>query len=112
MGILNVTPDSFSDGGRYLDVDHAIAYAHQMVEDGADIIDIGGESSRPGALPVSIDEELARVLPVIEDLANRTATYGVFAGSELPRAPEHQPRDESGGAAPSAQRQSVAPRRR
>ena len=74
MGILNVTPDSFSDGGRYLDVDHAIAYAHQMVEDGADIIDIGGESSRPGALPVSIDEELARVLPVIEDLANRTAT--------------------------------------
>ena len=74
MGILNVTPDSFSDGGRYLDVDHAIAYAHQMVEDGADIIDIGGESSRPGALPVSIDEELARVLPVIGDLANRTAT--------------------------------------
>ena len=74
MGILNVTPDSFSDGGRYLDVDYAIAYAHQMVEDGADIIDIGGESSRPGALPVSIDEELARVLPVIEDLANRTAT--------------------------------------
>ena len=74
MGILNVTPDSFSDGGRYLDVDHAIAYAHQMVEDGADIIDIGGESSRPGALPVSIDEELARVLPVIEDLTNRTAT--------------------------------------
>ncbi len=74
MGILNVTPDSFSDGGRYLDVDHAITYAHQMVEDGADIIDIGGESSRPGALPVSIDEELARVLPVIEDLANRTAT--------------------------------------
>jgi dihydropteroate synthase len=75
MGILNVTPDSFSDGGRYLDVDHAIAYAHQMVEDGVDIIDIGGESSRPGALPVSIDEELARVLPVIEELANRTATF-------------------------------------
>ena len=74
MGILNVTPDSFSDGGRYLDIDHAIAYAHQMVDDGADIIDIGGESSRPGALPVSIDEELARVLPVIEELANRTAT--------------------------------------
>ena len=74
MGILNVTPDSFSEGGRYLDVDHAIAYAHQMIEDGADIIDIGGESSRPGALPVSTDEELARVLPVIEELANRTAT--------------------------------------
>ncbi len=74
MGILNVTPDSFSDGGRYLDVDRAIAYAYKMVEDGADIIDIGGESSRPGALPVPTDEELARVLPVIEELANGTAT--------------------------------------
>ena len=74
MGILNVTPDSFSDGGRYLDVDRAIDYAHQMVNDGADIIDIGGESSRPGALPVPTDEELARVLPVIEALANGTET--------------------------------------
>ena len=74
MGILNVTPDSFSDGGRYLDVDRAIDYALQMVEDGADIIDIGGESSRPGALPVPTDEELARVLPVIEALANGTQT--------------------------------------
>ena len=72
MGILNVTPDSFSDGGCYLDSNRAIAYAHQMIEDGADIIDIGGESSRPGASPVSTDEELARVLPVIEALANRT----------------------------------------
>ena len=72
MGILNVTPDSFSDGGRYLDASRAIAYAHQMIEDGADIIDIGGESSRPGASPVSTDEELARVLPVIEALANGT----------------------------------------
>ena len=70
MGILNVTPDSFSDGGRYLDVNRAIDYAHQMIEDGADIIDIGGESSRPGALPVPTDEELARVLPVIEALTN------------------------------------------
>ena len=74
MGILNVTPDSFSDGGRYLDASRAIAYAHQMIEDGADIIDIGGESSRPGALPVSTDEELIRVLPVIEALASRTET--------------------------------------
>ena len=72
MGILNVTPDSFSDGGCYLDANRAIAYAHQMIEDGADIIDIGGESSRPGALPVSTDEELARILPVIETLANGT----------------------------------------
>ena len=74
MGILNVTPDSFSDGGCYLDSSRAIAYAHQMIEDGADIIDIGGESSRPGASPVSTDEELARVLPVIEALANGTET--------------------------------------
>ena len=73
MGVLNVTPDSFSDGGRYLDVGRAIVYARKMVEDGADIIDIGGESSRPGALPVSTDEELARVLPVIEGLANEMA---------------------------------------
>lgn len=72
MGILNVTPDSFSDGGRYLDVDRAIAYAYQMIDDGADIIDIGGESSRPGALPVPTDQELARVLPVIKALANGT----------------------------------------
>ena len=70
MGILNVTPDSFSDGGRYLGAKRAIDYAHQMIEDGADIIDIGGESSRPGALPVSTDEELTRVLPVIEALVN------------------------------------------
>ena len=74
MGILNITPDSFSDGGRYLDVDRAIDHAHQMVEEGADIIDIGGESSRPGALPVPTDEELTRVLPVIEALANGTET--------------------------------------
>jgi dihydropteroate synthase len=72
MGILNVTPDSFSDGGCYLGVDRAISHAHKMVEEGADIIDIGGESSRPGALPVSIDEEFARVLPVIEELASET----------------------------------------
>lgn len=72
MGILNVTPDSFSDGGHYSDVDKAIARAQQMVEEGADIIDIGGESTRPGALPVSVADELARVLPVIEGLASET----------------------------------------
>ena len=75
MGILNVTPDSFSDGGRYLDANRAIDYAHQMIEDGADIIDIGGESSRPGALPVSTDEELTRVLPVIDALAKGTDAF-------------------------------------
>lgn len=73
MGILNVTPDSFSDGGRYLDPDAAVAQALRMVEDGADILDIGGESTRPGHEPVSIDEELRRVLPVIEALRGRVA---------------------------------------
>ena len=71
MGILNVTPDSFSDGGHYLDAQNAIAHAKAMAEEGADIIDIGGESSRPGASPVSANEELARVLPVIEGIADK-----------------------------------------
>ena len=68
MGILNVTPDSFSDGGRYHAVDDAIARGQRMREEGADIIDIGGESTRPGAVPVSADEEIARVTPVVEAL--------------------------------------------
>ncbi|TKD66958.1 dihydropteroate synthase [Pseudalkalibacillus hwajinpoensis] len=66
MGILNATPDSFSDGGEYNTVDHAVAHALQLVEDGADLIDIGGESTRPGATPVSLEEELNRVIPVIK----------------------------------------------
>ncbi len=70
MGVLNVTPDSFSDGGRFVDVRSAIAHAHQMVEEGAAIIDIGGESTRPGAAPVSADEELERIIPVIEALVS------------------------------------------
>ncbi len=65
MGILNATPDSFSDGGRYDDVAAAVGHAKQMAADGADLIDIGGESTRPGNEPVSLEEELARVLPVI-----------------------------------------------
>ena len=65
MGILNVTPDSFSDGGNFLDLDSAVSRAEQMIEDGVDIIDIGGESSRPGSQPLSLDEELRRVMPVI-----------------------------------------------
>ncbi len=69
MGIVNVTPDSFSDGGRYLTRDAAIAHARQLIEDGADIIDIGGESTRPGAQPAGLQEELDRVLPVLEALA-------------------------------------------
>jgi dihydropteroate synthase len=69
MAILNITPDSFSDGGRCSDIDHAVEVALQMEADGADIIDIGGESTRPGAAPVSSDDELKRVIPVIERLA-------------------------------------------
>ncbi|WP_226671297.1 dihydropteroate synthase [Metabacillus litoralis] len=70
MGILNITPDSFSDGGNYIDLDLAIYHAKEMVKNGADIIDIGGESTRPGFKPVSVDEELARVVPVINKLSN------------------------------------------
>ena len=70
MGVLNVTPDSFSDGGRFLDHQTAITRAHEMVTEGADIIDIGGESSRPGSQSVGVEEELDRVLPVIESLAS------------------------------------------
>ncbi|HUB74388.1 MAG TPA: dihydropteroate synthase [Solirubrobacteraceae bacterium] len=69
MGVLNVTPDSFSDGGRYLDADAAVARARGLLEEGADILDVGGESTRPGAEPVSASEELARVRPVLEGLA-------------------------------------------
>ncbi|GAB4142958.1 MAG: dihydropteroate synthase [Thermogutta sp.] len=73
MGIVNVTPDSFSDGGRFLDPEAAVDHALRLAEDGADILDIGGESTRPGAEPVPVDEELRRVLPVIETLAERVA---------------------------------------
>ena len=68
MGILNITPDSFSDGGKYLDFSDALKRAHAMIEEGVDIIDIGGESTRPGSDPVSIDEELKRIIPIIEAL--------------------------------------------
>jgi dihydropteroate synthase len=73
MGILNVTPDSFSDGGRYADPEVALAQALRMIDEGADLIDIGGESTRPGSDPVSAEEEIARVRPVIELLRPRTA---------------------------------------
>lgn len=71
MGVLNVTPDSFSDGGLYFDKEAAIEHALKLVHDGADIIDIGGESSRPGSNPVSLDEELKRTIPVISNLSGR-----------------------------------------
>lgn len=72
MGILNITPDSFYDGGRYRDTGRAVDHALEMIDEGADIIDIGGESSRPGAESVGIDEELNRVIPVVERLASLT----------------------------------------
>ena len=74
MGVLNVTPDSFSDGGQYFTLDGALAHAEQMISEGADIIDVGGESTRPGGEPVSAEEEIKRVVPVIEPLATRFET--------------------------------------
>ncbi len=73
MGVVNVTPDSFSDGGRYLDPDAAIAHGLALAEQGAAVLDVGGESTRPGAAPVPADEELARVLPVVRARSPRDA---------------------------------------
>ena len=87
MGVLNVTPDSFSDGGKFLDVDRAVAHAREMAQAGADIIDVGGESSRPGAPPVTAEEELGRILPVVERLRDLVVsvdtTKSVVAGKAL-----------------------------
>lgn len=96
MGILNVTPDSFSDGGDFFSVDKAFAHAKEMLAEGADIIDIGGESSRPGHQKISLEEELKRVIPVIEKLAHETnaiisldtvrsevASQGIQAGAHI-----------------------------
>lgn len=74
MGILNVTPDSFSDGGKFIDVDLALTHAEKMIADGADIIDVGGESTRPGSKQISSGEEIDRVVPVIEAIASRFDT--------------------------------------
>ncbi len=98
MGILNVTPDSFSDGGKYFDPRIAINHAKGMIDDGADIIDIGGESTRPGSVAVGVEEEMRRVIPVIRELSNskeinipisvdtykaKTAEYAVRAGADM-----------------------------
>jgi dihydropteroate synthase len=74
MGVLNVTPDSFSDGGQFFDFDAAVGHAEEMAADGADLIDIGGESTRPGAEPVPAEEQIHRVVPVLEKLRDRLAT--------------------------------------
>src|SRR5574341_414332 len=73
MGVLNVTPDSFSDGGRYLDPGAAVKHALEMVDEGADLIDIGAESSRPGAEPVSEAEELRRLIPVVREVCRQVS---------------------------------------
>ena len=96
MGILNVTPDSFSDGGKYNRIDAALAHARQMAEEGADMIDVGGESTRPGHVQISDEEEIERVVPVIETLKkeldipvsvdtykSRVARAALAAGADL-----------------------------
>ena len=77
MGILNVTPDSFSDGGKHNQKDQAVVYALQMIADGATVIDIGGESTRPGASPVEIEEEIRRVVPVVAELAKHNVVISI-----------------------------------
>lgn len=96
MGILNVTPDSFSDGGRYNGIDRALRHAEEMVADGADIIDIGGESTRPGHTPLGAEEELERVIPVVEALYRKMPhiplsvdTYKAVVAKESLKAGAH-----------------------
>src|SRR5688500_5352634 len=72
MGIVNATPDSFSDGGRYFDADRAVAHALRLVDEGADLVDVGGESTRPYSTPVDAEEELRRVLPVVDEVVRRS----------------------------------------
>ncbi len=84
MGILNVTPDSFSDGGQHDRLASAVAHAHQMLAEGADIIDIGGESTRPGAAPVGVQEELDRVMPVIDALVAEGITAPISIDTYKP----------------------------
>lgn len=88
MGVLNVTPDSFSDGGHFLDPDAAVAHGLQLVEDGADIVDVGGESTRPHAEPISPDEERARVIPVIERLAAAHPGLAISIDTRKPEVAE------------------------
>ncbi len=77
MGAINVTPDSFSDGGKFISANAAIDHAHQLIEEGADILDVGGESTRPGAEPVGVDEELRRVLPIVEALRDKNIPISI-----------------------------------
>jgi dihydropteroate synthase len=92
MGIVNVTPDSFSDGGLFLGADAAIAHARRLADDGADILDVGGESTRPGAEPVAVDEELRRVLPVFQGIAGMPVELSI----DTSKAPVARAAIESG----------------
>ncbi|WP_443075404.1 dihydropteroate synthase [Streptomyces sp. NBC_01483] len=92
MGILNVTPDSFSDGGLYADTRHAIDRGLELAAQGADIVDVGGESTRPGARPVCLDEELARTVPVVRELARA----GVWVSADTMHAPVARAAVEAG----------------
>jgi dihydropteroate synthase len=88
LGVLNVTPDSFSDGGRYTTVDAALAHARRLVAEGADVLDVGGESTRPGADPVSVEEELRRVVPVLERLRRELPGVPVSIDTAKPEVAE------------------------
>jgi dihydropteroate synthase len=88
MGVLNVTPDSFSDGGRFSSVADAVAHGKQLAADGAAVVDVGGESTRPGAAPVSLDEELARVVPVLEGLSDAATSIDTAKAEVARRALE------------------------
>ncbi|ABB73792.1 Dihydropteroate synthase [Nitrosospira multiformis ATCC 25196] len=77
MGVVNITPDSFSDGGLFASTDHALNHAFHLMEEGADLLDVGGESTRPGSTPVFVEEELRRILPVVEELANQNVRVSV-----------------------------------
>jgi dihydropteroate synthase len=113
MGVLNVTPDSFSDGGRYLDTDKAVAHGRLLVAQGADLVDVGGESTRPGAHRPSAEEELARVLPVVEALAAEGVAVSVDTmradvAAATVRAGAVLVNDVSGGRADPAMLDTVA----
>jgi dihydropteroate synthase len=87
MGVLNVTPDSFSDGGEWFDFDAAVEHGRRLIAEGAELLDVGGESTRPGADPVSVEDELARVVPVVQALAGAGAQLSVdTAKAEVARA--------------------------
>ena len=77
MGIINVTPDSFSDGGLFVSEDRALSHASRLLEEGADFLDVGGESTRPGSMSVSVDEELRRIMPVVDALVRMNVKVSV-----------------------------------